>query len=131
MFWYGGGYFCNHVHMEDDEEVFILSGIAKYILNQTTHIAVEGDLVIFPRNTTHVNPYNISKSKPLVIVIINPSNALIEFYRYFYSEVEKENLNPYKINLRKLISFNRKFSKAIKFCIKVIIRNQIYKLLHL
>ncbi len=63
----GKGYSPDHIHMDQDEQYDIRSGVATYVIEGAEKTAKAGETVVIPKHTNHVNPWNKTGTEDLVI----------------------------------------------------------------
>lgn len=85
----GSGLMNKHHHTRFQEVFKVVEGTATYHIDGKRYIAHKGDEIVIPVGIYHTNPYN-SSIHPLVMVQLNPDSKLVEFYQYYYSQIEKE-----------------------------------------
>ncbi len=88
-FFYQSGYIPVHKHHDTEEQFVILKGTCTYFINFKRYTAKEGDVVIIPANTWHINPYNNSYTS-LIYIITNINGYLLDFYNIYYQQAQKE-----------------------------------------
>lgn len=85
----GSGLMNKHQHVRFTETFKVIEGTATYIIDGKRYTAQKGEEIVIPAGVYHTNPYN-STIYPLVMVQLNPDKKLIDFYQYYYTQIEKE-----------------------------------------
>lgn len=117
MFWKGAGYMQEHSHSLFDERIEVVFGEAVYYIEGRRYTASSGDIICIPAGKCHINPFNAGIGY-LILLDENPSDELIQFFKYYYNQVETEKylFNRHSLPSNKqLVDINKQFSNTISF----------------